>query len=57
MFLLKRVEVWGQDTMLQFRMKLLFATLDIPPYPIARDICRKGLEKLGLMSRKKSNRI
>ena len=57
MFLLKRVEIRGQDTMLQFRMKLLFATHDIPPYSIARNVVRKGLEKIGLMSPKASNRI
>ena len=56
-FLLKRVEIKGPDSMLQFRMKLLFATHDMPPYSIARKIARKGAEKLGFRQPRATNQV
>jgi peptidoglycan/xylan/chitin deacetylase (PgdA/CDA1 family) len=49
-FLLHRTEIKGSDAPWQFRLKLRFATNDMPPISEARRITRNTLERIGLIS-------
>ena len=46
---LKRIEIKGTDSALQFRLKLKFGTQDMPPVSDARRLARQTLEKVGLL--------
>lgn len=48
-FLLRRTEIKGGDAPWQFRLKLRFATNDMPPVSEARRLARHALEGLGLI--------
>lgn len=48
-FLLRRTEIKGSDAPWQFRLKLRFATNDMPPISEARRLARHALEGLGLI--------
>jgi len=47
-YLLRRVEVCGQDSLWQFRMKLWLATKDMPPYSLVKNIGRRILGKIAM---------
>jgi len=40
-YLLRRVEIHGQDSLWQFRMKLRLATKDMPPYSLIKNMGRR----------------
>jgi peptidoglycan/xylan/chitin deacetylase (PgdA/CDA1 family) len=48
-FLLRRTEIKGSDAAWQFRLKLRFATNDMPPVSDARRLARHALEGMGLI--------
>lgn len=48
-FLLRRTEIKGSDAPWQFRLKLRFATNDMPPISEARRLVRHALEGVGLI--------
>ena len=48
-FLIRRVEIKGDDTPLQFSLKLRFGTQDMPPVSDARRIARRTLEGWGVL--------
>ncbi|HKY02820.1 MAG TPA: polysaccharide deacetylase family protein [Burkholderiales bacterium] len=48
-FLIRRVEIKGDDTPLQFSLKLRFGTQDMPPVSDARRFARRTLEGLGVL--------
>ena len=49
---LKRVEIKGSDTALQFAWKLRLGTQDMPPISDARRLARRTLENVGLLRRR-----
>lgn len=54
LFDLRRVEVTGQDSLLQFSLKLRLGTHNMPPIPEARNLVRRRLEALGLLAERRS---
>lgn len=56
-FALRRVEVRGEDSLLQFALKLRVATHNMPPVPEARHIVRRGLERLGVLEKRRQDRV
>jgi peptidoglycan/xylan/chitin deacetylase (PgdA/CDA1 family) len=54
LFSLRRVEVMGQDSLLQFALKLHVATHHMPPVAEPRDLLRRGLEKTGILKPRSS---
>lgn len=52
LFTLRRVEVQGGDSLLQFALKLRIATNHMPPIPEARHLLRQSLEKMGILARR-----
>jgi len=49
-YLLRRSEIMGSDAPWQFRLKLKFATNDMPPISAIRSLVRPVFEKIGLVS-------
>jgi peptidoglycan/xylan/chitin deacetylase (PgdA/CDA1 family) len=49
LFALRRVEINGQDSLLQFAVKLRIGTHHVPPLPEARSLVRQGLEAIGCL--------
>ena len=47
LFAVRRVEIKGQDSLLQFALKLRVGTHNMPPLPEARNLVRRGLEAMG----------
>jgi peptidoglycan/xylan/chitin deacetylase (PgdA/CDA1 family) len=56
LFDLRRVEIQGKDSLLQFVLKLHAATHNMPPVPEARHLIRRGLEGMGLLRKRVSER-
>ncbi len=54
LFDLRRVEVTGQDSLLQFALKLRLGTHNMPPVPEARNLIRRRLEAMGLLAERRS---
>jgi peptidoglycan/xylan/chitin deacetylase (PgdA/CDA1 family) len=52
LFALRRVEIRGQDSLLQFATKLRLGTHHVPPLPEARSLVRTGLEAIGCLPRR-----
>lgn len=52
LFDLRRVEIQGKDSLLQFVLKLHAATHNMPPVPEARHLIRRGLESIGLLRKR-----
>jgi peptidoglycan/xylan/chitin deacetylase (PgdA/CDA1 family) len=55
-FALRRVEITGQDSLVQFALKLRIATHNMPPLPETRCFLRQGLERLGLLGERHADR-
>jgi peptidoglycan/xylan/chitin deacetylase (PgdA/CDA1 family) len=51
LFALRRIEIYGQDSLLQFALKLRLGTHNMPPLPEARSLVRRGLEAMGYLRR------
>lgn len=49
-FAIKRVEVMGGDSLLQFRLKLRTGTNDMPPWSVPRAAAKRALQGLGVMA-------
>lgn len=55
LFALRRVEITGKDSLLQFALKLHVATHNMPPVPEARHLLLRGLEELRIIARRRPN--
>jgi peptidoglycan/xylan/chitin deacetylase (PgdA/CDA1 family) len=49
---LRRVEITGRDSLLQFALKLRVATHNMPPVPETRHLLRRGLEGIGILAKR-----